>query len=302
MKKIKILLSEPSIPESRTIQLTKKVLKNNFPNEGNFTKLFEKKISKLLKVKYVVSATSGTVSIFLALKALGIKKGDEVIVPNITFPATANAVVLSGAKPVLVDINKDDLLINEKSLIKKINRRTKAIIPVHISGRGSNIKKILKIAKLKKIFVVEDAAEAFMSKVNKKYLGTFGDLGCFSFAPNKIITTGQGGVVVTNNKSIYKNLSKLKDQGRVGPTTGGEDIYNSVGYNFKFTNLDKCIIEEIVGIYSKYTINIDIFLKYDFETNFSFLGSFEKISGNIFASVSKIKIFNINSMITNIKI
>tara|TARA_B100001540_G_scaffold307148_1_gene320093 strand:- start:60 stop:1166 length:1107 start_codon:yes stop_codon:yes gene_type:complete len=250
MKKIKILLSEPSIPESRTIQLTKKVLKNNFPNEGNFTKLFEKKISKLLKVKYVVSATSGTVSIFLALKALGIKKGDEVIVPNITFPATANAVVLSGAKPVLVDINKDDLLINEKSLIKKINRRTKAIIPVHISGRGSNIKKILKIAKLKKIFVVEDAAEAFMSKVNKKYLGTFGDLGCFSFAPNKIITTGQGGVVVTNNKSIYKNLSKLKDQGRVGPTTGGEDIYNSVGYNFKFTNL-----QAVLGLAQLETIN-----------------------------------------------
>ena len=227
----KILLAEPYIENIKTISLVKKVLKTNFPNEGKLTKLFEKKISKLLGAKYAVTTTSGTISIFLALKAAGIKEGDEVIVPNLTFPATANAVKLSGAKPILVDVNDNNLLINEKNLLKKINKKTKAIIPVHVSGRGSNIKEILKIAKNKKLFVIEDAAEAFMSKKDHKYLGTFGDLGCFSFAPNKIITTGQGGVVVTNNKLFYQNLCELKDQGRVGPTTGGEDKYNSVGYN-----------------------------------------------------------------------
>ena len=237
----KILLAEPYIENIKTISLVKKVLKTNFPNEGKLTKLFEKKISKLLGAKYAVTTTSGTISIFLALKAAGIKEGDEVIVPNLTFPATANAVKLSGAKPILVDVNDNNLLINEKNLLKKINKKTKAIIPVHVSGRGSNIKEILKIAKNKKLFVIEDAAEAFMSKKDHKYLGTFGDLGCFSFAPNKIITTGQGGVVVTNNKLFYQNLCELKDQGRVGPTTGGEDKYNSVGYNFKYTNLQAAI-------------------------------------------------------------
>ena len=241
MRKNKILLAEPVIETKNTASLIKKVLTKNFPNEGKLARLFEKKLSKLLKVKYVVATTSGTISIFLALKAIGVKKDDEVIVPNVTFPATANAVKLAGGKPVLVDINKKNLLIDEKSLKKKINKKTKVILPVHISGRGSNIKNILKIAKNKKIHVVEDAAEAFMSKNGNKYLGTFGNVGCFSFAPNKIITTGQGGIVVTNNKLIYKNLLRLKDQGRIGPTTGGEDTYISVGYNFKYTDLQAAL-------------------------------------------------------------
>ena len=112
MKENRILLAEPVIETKKANVLIKKVLKANFPNEGKFAKLFEKKISSLLKTKYVVTATSGTISIFLALKALGIKKNDEVIVPNITFPATANAVELTGATPVLTDVNKNNLLRN----------------------------------------------------------------------------------------------------------------------------------------------------------------------------------------------
>ena len=245
-----ILLSEPVLEKNKIMSLLEKVLISNFPNEGKFTKILEKKISRLLKVKHVVATTSGTASIFLALKAIGIKRDDEVIVPNLTFPATANAVMLAGAKPILVDVDINNLLIDEKSLLKKINKKTKAIIPVHISGRGTNIKNILKIAKAKKLFVIEDAAEAFMSKIDKKCLGTYGDAGCFSFAPNKIITSGQGGIVVTNSKLIYKNLCQLKDQGRVGLTTGGEDTYHSTGYNFKFTNL-----QAVLGLDQLRTIN-----------------------------------------------
>ena len=237
----KIVLASPNINQKITIQILKKVLGTNYVNQGKQTEKFEKKISKFLKAKYVVTTTSGTTAIFLALKAAGVKYKDEVIVPNITFPATANAVQMTGAKPVLVDVDPKTLLIDLNSLLKKINKKTKFIIPVHISGRGENISKIIKLCKKKSINVIEDAAEAFGSKVKKKNLGNFGIAGCFSFAPNKIITTGQGGIVVTNNEKIYKQLKILKDQGRIGPTTGGEDNYTSYGYNFKFTDLQAAL-------------------------------------------------------------
>jgi perosamine synthetase len=127
--------------------------------------------------------------------------------------------------------------MNVDDMKKKISKKTKVILPVHISGRGINIEQIITIAKKKKIYVVEDAAEAFMSSINNKFLGTYGNVGCFSFAPNKIITTGQGGAIITNNKSIYNKILQLKDQGRIGIKTGGEDNYVSEGYNFKFTNI-----------------------------------------------------------------
>ena len=117
--KKKIILGEPLIPYKSAINLYSKVISDNFPNEGSYTKLFEKKISKLLKVRYVVTCTSGTIAIFLALKALGIRKQDEVLVPNITFPATLNAISLSGATPILVDVNKDNLLMSIDDIKKK---------------------------------------------------------------------------------------------------------------------------------------------------------------------------------------
>ena len=202
----KIILSRPVIDLKETKKILNNVLNSKFVNEGRQTKQFENKICKFLKVNYAVSTTSGTTALFLALKAAGIKQNDDVLVPNITFPATANAIKMAGGNPILVDIDPKNILINEKSLKKKINKKTKFFIPVHISGRGSNIKKIIKICKEKSIKVIEDAAEAFGSKISNKNLGTFGIAGCFSFAPNKIITTGQGGVVVTNNKNIYKKL------------------------------------------------------------------------------------------------
>ena len=237
----KIILAQPLINIKDSSKIINSVLKSNFINEGSQTREFEKKICKLLKVKYAVTTTSGTVAIFLALKAAGIRNGDEVIIPNITFPATANAVKMAGGKIILADVNPINLLIDEKSLIKKINPKTKFIIPVHLSGRGGNIKKIVSLGKKKSIKIIEDAAEALGSKSQGKNLGSFGIAGCFSFAPNKILTTGQGGIVVTNNFKLFKKLKRLKDQGREGPTTGGEDKYVSIGYNFKFTNLQSSL-------------------------------------------------------------
>jgi len=241
-KKKRIAFSDPLIPANETIKAIKKVINSNFPNEAKFTRLFEKKASKLLNVRYSVACTSGTAAIFLALKSLGLKRNDEILVPNITFAATINAIKLLEAKPILVDVNKENLLMDLIDLKRKINNKTKAILPVHVSGRGSNIQSIKKIAKNKKIYLVEDAAEAFMSKLDKDYYGTFGQIGCFSFAPNKIITTGQGGLVVTNDLKIYKKLLLFKNQGRVGKTSGGgDDRYLSAGFNFKITDLQAAL-------------------------------------------------------------
>ena len=237
MKNKKLNWFEPKVGKTE-YEYVKKVIDLNYPNQGFFTKEFENKISKILKTQYTVAVPSGTTALYLALKALGVGKKDNIVVPNITFVATANAVVMTGAKVILVDIDKNNLGICLNSL-KKITskKKIKAIIPVHISGRASNILEIISFAKKNKIKVVEDAAEAFYSK-NVNFLGSFGDVGCFSFSPNKIITTGQGGAIITSNKKIYLDLLKLRDQGRIGKVTGGgEDKIVSAGYNFKFPNI-----------------------------------------------------------------
>ncbi len=236
----KILFSEPKINLAKSTKYIRNAILKNFPNEGRLTKMFEKKIKSILKAKYIILTTSGTSAIYLALKANGIGKKDEVIIPNITFPATANAVSMTGAKVVLADVSQDNLLIDLKSLEKKITKKTKAIIPVHISGRGANIRKIIKISKKRKIKIIEDAAEAFGSKCMGKNLGTFGDCGCFSLAPNKILTTGQGGIIITNKKELYLKIKYLKDQGRT-KILNNRNIYIYKGFNFKFTDIQAAI-------------------------------------------------------------
>lgn len=221
--------------------LIQKVLKSNFPNEGQLTREFEEEIGKLLGVKYVLAVTSATAAMFLSLKALGIGLGDEVIVPDLTFISTANAVEMTGAKPVFADIDPVTLTLSIESFKKAITKRTKAVIPVHVSGRPASITEICKIAKKNHLFVIEDAAEAFMSKFQNKFLGTFGQTGCFSLSPAKTITTGQGGLITTNSKKLYRILKELKDQGRPKRGTGGDDIHYSIGYNFKFTDLQAAV-------------------------------------------------------------
>ena len=217
------------------------VFKSHFPNEGQLTASFEAKIAQLVGARYAVAVTSGTSAIFLALKSLGIKSGDEVIIPDITFIATVNAVEMTGAKPILVDIDPQTLNISTAEILKALTPKTKAIVPVHVSGRAAAMEKILAIAKKRNIFVVEDAAECLCSKYHGEYLGTWSDAGCFSFSPNKTITTGQGGMIVTDRKDIYQRLKELKDQGRPFRGTGGDDMHPAIGYNFKFTDIQAAI-------------------------------------------------------------
>jgi len=223
------------------LDFIKKVVDINYINDGEVTTRFENEISKRIGAKYAIAVTSGTIAIFLGLVSNGVGPGDEVILPDVTFIATANAVKLAGATPVLVDVDPKNLNISPEATRAAITSRTKAIVPVHVSGRAADMGAIMEIADEFDLKVVEDAAEGLMSAWRGNYLGTIGHAGCFSFSPNKSITTGQGGIVVTNNETVYGRLRELKDQGRPTKGTGGDDIHHSTGFNFKFTNLQAAV-------------------------------------------------------------
>jgi perosamine synthetase len=223
------------------LALVKGVLDSNFLNDGNVTEEFGNRITKLVGAKFYVGVTSGTSAIYLSLVALGVGHGDEVIIPDMTFIATANAVSMAGAMPVLVDVDPATLNINVAAMEAAITSKTKAVVPVHVSGRAADMENILRVCQQHGLAVVEDAAEAFCSRHNGRYLGTFGQTGCFSFSPNKVITTGQGGVIVTNDAAIFQRLRELKDQGRPLRGTGGADVHERIGFNFKLTNLQGAV-------------------------------------------------------------
>ncbi|MBV9619118.1 MAG: DegT/DnrJ/EryC1/StrS family aminotransferase [Verrucomicrobia bacterium] len=231
---------QPEIGEQERERVIE-VLRSNYINDGDVTEQFAGTIAKLTGAKFGVGVTSGTSAIYLSLVALGIGHGDEVIVPDITFIATANAVSMTGATPVLADVDPETLNLSVNAMETAITSRTKAVVPVHVSGRAAAIDKIIDVAGQRGLSVIEDAAEGFCSRFNKRCLGTFGQTGCFSFSPNKIITTGQGGVIVTNDETIFHRLRELKDQGRPVRGTGGADVHDSVGFNFKLTNLQAAV-------------------------------------------------------------
>ena len=219
----------------------REVLESNYVNDGDVTTRFEREIAMLVGAKHAVAVTSGTSALFLSLAALGVGHGDEVIVPDLTFIATANAVTLTGATPVLVDIDPVTLNISPEAFKKAITERTRAVMPVHVSGRSADLPAIGAIAKDHGLAVVEDAAEALASFHDGRALGTIGIAGCLSFSPNKMITTGQGGMVLTDDDALHERLRELKDQGRSVRGTGGDDVHASVGYNFKLTNLHSAV-------------------------------------------------------------
>lgn len=224
---------EPIISQQELQQLTE-TIRSTIISSGPKTEVFEKKIAKLLEVKYAVAVPNGTLALTIACLALGIGSDDEVIIPDLTMAGTANGVILAGGKPVFCDIKETDLTVDPDNIIKLINSKTKAIMPVHLNGRAADMPSLIKLAQMYKLFIIEDAAQAFASKLDSKFLGTIGDIGCFSFSVPKIITTGQGGMVVTNNQKYYQKILKIIDHGR---RKKGKDIHDEIGFNFKFTDL-----------------------------------------------------------------
>ena len=182
---------------------------------GKNVQEFEKSIKAFTKTKYAVSVNSGTAALQAALYALDIKKGDEVIVPSFTFVASANAIASTGAKPVFADILKDNFTIDPESITKKITRKTRAIMPVHLYGHISSLDRIKEIAKKHNLSVIEDAAQSLGSTFKGKHTGTFFELGCYSLYPGKVITSGEGGVIVTNNKNLHEKLQMIRNHGMI---------------------------------------------------------------------------------------
>ena len=192
----------------------KRVLDKGIFISGEDVEKFEKEMAKFCGVKYAISVNSCTDALFLSLKALGIKEGDEVITSPFTFIATAEAIANVGAKPVFVDIDSQTFNIDPFKIEQKITKRTKAILPIHIFGQMADMKRIMKIAKKYKLYVVEDAAQAIGSKHNNKKAGSIGDLVCFSFFPSKNLAAfGDGGAITTNNKKLADKIHLLKNHG-----------------------------------------------------------------------------------------
>lgn len=196
-KNARIPVASPSLMGNEYSYLTDAFLSTWISSTGQYITRFEREFSEFCNRKHGVAVSNGTAALHLALVALGIGPGDEVIVPDFTFAASANAVLHSGAKPVLVDVNLEYWTIDPSEVEKAITPRTKAIMPVHIYGQPCDMNAIMKIAKKHRLFVVEDCAEAHGAEFNGKKVGSFGDVGCFSFFANKVITTGEGGMCVT---------------------------------------------------------------------------------------------------------
>jgi dTDP-4-amino-4,6-dideoxygalactose transaminase len=182
---------------------------------GKHVQEFEKSASKFVKSKYAIAVNSGTAALQAALYALDIKKGDEVLVPSFTFVATANAVVSTGAKPVFVDISKENFTMNPDDIEKKITKKTRAIIPVHLYGNVANIERLSEISKKNNIPIIEDSAQSLGSTYKRKHTGTFFEMGCYSMYPAKVMTAGEGGFIVTNNKKLRDKLLMIRNHGMV---------------------------------------------------------------------------------------
>jgi perosamine synthetase len=203
-------------------------------SKGKYLPLFEEKFSEFIGVKHATSVCNGTVALHLALVTLGVRKGDEVIVPSFTYIASVNTIVLTGAKPIFVDSLEDTWQMDPEDLKRKITPKTKAIIAVHIYGHPCEMDELQKISKENNVFLIEDCAEAFGSLYNNKHTGTFGDMATFSFYGNKTITTGEGGMVVTNDETLHDRTFHLKMHGLAKYREYWHDV---IGFNYRMTNI-----------------------------------------------------------------
>jgi perosamine synthetase len=231
---------EPSFDDAEAQAVFAYMQSGGWLMEFKKTEEFERMIADYVGANYCVMTVNGTVSLWLALRALGIGRGDEVLVPNLTMIASPNAVVLAGASPVLVDVEADTLCMDLQQAEAAITPKTKALMYVPLNGRSGNMEKITIFCKEHNLFLLEDAAQALGSGFRGNHFGIFGDIGSFSFSVPKIVTTGQGGALVTNNEDLYRKICTLKDFGR---EQGGADIHEDWGWNFKFTDL-----QAVVGI------------------------------------------------------
>ena len=210
---------------------------NWISSAGKYILKFEEDFSKYCGVEYGVSCASGYAALHLACLAIGLKKGDEVIAPTFTMSAPINVIIAAGATPVLVDADSETFCIDANKIESKITSKTKAIIPVHIYGHPCDMDKINEIAKKHNLFVIEDAAEAHGAEYKGEKIGSLSDIACFSFYANKILTTGEGGMAVTNNHKLAEKMKYLRNYAFEIPRF----LHREIGYNYRLTNLQAAI-------------------------------------------------------------
>ena len=233
-----IPVSEPDISGNEKKYVVDCIETGWISSLGKYVAEFEEKFSRYCDTKYGVAVNNGTSALHLALAAVGIEPGDEVIIPDMTFIATANVIAYLGGKPVFVDSEPKTWNIDASKIEAKITKKTKAIMPVHLYGHPCYMDTISEIAEKHSLYVVEDAAEAHGAEYKGKKVGGLGHVGCFSFYGNKIITTGEGGMCVTNDEELAEKMRLLKDHGM---SASKRYWHNVMGFNFRMTNIQAAI-------------------------------------------------------------
>jgi perosamine synthetase len=233
-----IPVCEPLLGGKELEYVTECLKTNWISSAGRYIAEFEKGFATYCGVKHGIATTSGTTALHLALAALGIGKGDEVIIPTFTMAACAFSVIYTGAKPVLVDSEPETWNMDVAQIERKITNRTKAIMPVHIYGHPCEMDQIMDIARKHRLCVVEDAAEAHGATYKSKMAGGIGDVGCFSFYANKIITTGEGGMIVTSDEKVADRARRFKDQAF---SRERRFLHTDIGFNYRMTNIQAAI-------------------------------------------------------------
>lgn len=232
-------VAEPSISNLEKKYVNECLNSGWISSQGKFVDKFEGDYAKFNNTKYAVATSNGTVSLHLILLALGLSNSDEIIVPNFTYIATVNAVLYAGAKPVLVDCDAETYNIDPAKIEEKITNKTKAVIVTHLYGNPCQMDEILKISKKYKLHLIEDAAEAHGATFKNKIVGSFGIANSFSFFGNKTISTGEGGMITTNNKKVFEKIKLLKNQGQ--HSKDKRYYHRILGYNYRLTNIQSAI-------------------------------------------------------------
>ena len=250
----KVKFSKPNIlPDD--INLVKKIIKSGWLTHGKYTNLFEKKFNVYTNSKYAITVSSCTAALHLSCLASGFKKGDEIIVPSMSHTATAHAVEYTGAKVVFSEIDKLTGNITLDHIKKKISKKTKGIIIVHMAGFPCEVDKISKFCKKNKIILIEDCAHALGTFIKRKHAGNYGISGCFSFYPTKQITTGEGGILITNDLHFFQKVKKLKafgiDKDIKDRKKPGDYDVKALGYNYRMTDIQAALANSQIKRLSK---------------------------------------------------
>lgn len=232
-----IPVCEPVLDGNEHKYVSECLATNWISSQGSYITRFEEKFSSYCGARVGVACSSGTTALHLALVALGIGRGDEVIIPDFTLIVSANVVILAGARPVLVDVDRETWCIDPAKVEERITPRTRAIMVVHMYGHPCDMRRIMEIARRHRLYVIEDCAQAHGAEVEGRKVGTFGDAGCFSFYGNKILTTGEGGMLVCNDKEIGARARLLRDQGFEEPRF----VHHVMGFNYRMTNVQAAI-------------------------------------------------------------